>query len=862
VRGPLFFLAVVAFAASGDDHFENRVRPLLVERCLTCHGTGAASGLQLDSRASILKGGRRGPAAIPGNPTESLMMQAVRHSHATLRMPPDKPLSAPEIAALDTWIRDGARWPDAAPVARTSARLWSAEPLPPVSGSIDSHVRAALQTKGIQPNPRAGRHTLLRRLYADLTGVPPTPAEASQFLNDRSPGAVAALVDRLLASPRFGERWGRHWLDVARFGEDDFTGTQPKPYSNAWRFRDWVIQAFNDDLPYDRFVTAQLAADLLPGDNSKLIGGLGLFGLGPWYYGITQPPQARADERHDRVDMVTRGFLGLTAACARCHDHKYDPIPQRDYYALAGVFASSEYKEYPLAPAVDVAAYNAAQKRIKAIEKEIEQFLSAQREQLALIFARQTAAFLLQQPGLDPGIEKQWKEYLAKPEEDHPFLQPWLAATTPAEKEAAARGFQQTLLDVIDQKRVIDDANRQAVIRGVNFNVKRRKIILPFNYDSDADFNPGSDVPTQSLDRERFQLWHKFIGRTGAVCRLEGDEVEKRLTGEWKRHLENLRAELRREKESAPKPYGYFHGLAEHEEPIDLPLNRRGNPTDLGPVVPRQFLSCLSGGNPVSLNEGSGRLQLATTIVSHPIAARVMANRVWAWLFGAGVVRTPSNFGLMGERPANRALLDYIAARFRQQRFSVKALIREILLSETYLASSANVGAGAKIDPDNRLFWRANRKRLDAEAIRDSILAASAELDTSMFGESAELSDTNLRRTVYVKVGRYQQNETLALFDFPSTSVHVEQRGVTNVPLQKLFFLNSSFMRLRAEALARRLEKESPAATARIAAAYDLLFHRRPSPAEDKAAAAFLATNGWPQYTQVLLSSNEFLYVD
>jgi hypothetical protein len=855
-------LAVAAFAAPGDEHFEIRIRPLLVERCLPCHGASAASGLQLDSRPGLLKGGKRGPAAVPGNPADSLLLQAVRHSHTTLRMPPDKPLTAVEVSALETWIRDGAPWPAAAAAPRASARLWSAEPLPPVTGSIDTRVRAALQAKGIPANPRADRRTILRRLYADLTGIPPTPAEAAQFLNDRSTGAVANLVDKLLASPRFGERWGRHWLDVARFGEDDFTGTQPKPYPNAWRYRDWVIQSFNDDLPYDQFVTAQLAADLLPGDNAKLIGGLGLFGLGPWYYGITQPPQARADERHDRVDMVTRGFLGLTAACARCHDHKYDPISQRDYYAIAGVFASSEYKEYPLAPAAEVAAYDAAQKRIKTIEKEIEQFLSAQREQLALIFARQSAAFLLEQPGVDPGIAKQWKEYLAKPEEDHPFLQPWLRATTAPAKEAAASDFQQTLLNVIEQKRQIDDANRQAVIRGVNFNVKRRKIILPFNYDSDADFNPGSDVPTQSLDRERFQLWHKFIGRSGAVYRLEGDEVEKRLTGEWKRHLDNLRAELKREKESAPKPYGYFHGLGEHEEPVDLPLNRRGNPTDLGPVVPRQFLPCLSGSSPAPLSEGSGRLQLARAIVDHPIAARVMANRIWAWLFGSGVVRTPSNFGLMGERPANRALLDYLAARFRQQRFSVKALIREIVLSEAYLQSSASAGAGATLDPDNRLFWRANRRRLDAEAIRDSILAASGELDASMFGESAELADNNLRRTVYVKVGRYQQNETLALFDFPSTSVHVEQRGVTNVPLQKLFFLNSGFIRLRAEALAARLEKQAPAASDRISAAYNLLFHRSPSATERTAAMGFLSNDTWPRYAQVLLSSNEFLYVD
>jgi cytochrome c553 len=840
-------------AAAADDFFETRVRPVLMGRCAACHGENAASGLRVDSRAALLKGGKRGAAIVAGDPGASLLLEAVRGTHATLRMPPAGPLAAGEVAALETWIRDGAVWPAGGSTGSTgSAVLWSAEPLRAPDGSIDTHVRAALAARKIVPNPRADRRTLLRRLYQDLVGLPPGRAEAAAFLES---GDVAGLVDRLLASPQFGERWGRHWLDVARFGEDDFTGTQPRPYPNAWRYRDWVIQAFNADMPYDVFVKAQIAADLQPGDNTKLLPGLGLFGLGPWYYGITQPPQARADERHDRVDMVTRGFLGLTAACARCHDHKYDPIPQKDYYALAGVFASSEYKRYPLGTAEEVAAYDAAQKRIKGLEKEIDQFLARQKDELALIFARQAAAFLMAAPGVDGDIAKRFQVYLAKPEEDHPYLKAWQAARS----SEAALAFQAVLLDVIERKRVIDEANRQAVIRGTNPFAKRRKIILPFNYDSEADFNPGAEVVTQSLDRERYQLWQKFIGGNEAVLRLDNAGVEKRLNGEWKRHLDNLRAELEREKKAAPPEYGYFHGLTEHEEPIDLALNRRGNPVDLGEVVPRRFLSALA---PEELRNGSGRLQLASAITASPLAARVMANRIWGWLMGAGVVRTPSNFGRMGDRPANRELLEYLAARFRKSGYSVKSLIREIALSETYLASSAVSEAGGRIDPDNRLFWRANRKRLDAEAIRDSVLAASGELDGRMFGDSAELSDTNLRRTVYVRVGRYQQNETLALFDFPSTSIHVEQRGVTNVPLQKLFFLNSSFLRLRAEALAARAECLASAEKDRVAAIYQLLFQRGPEEKELAAAARFLREADWVQYAQVLLSSNEFLYVD
>ena len=830
---------LLSVAAIGSDFFETRVRPVLVDRCGACHGENAASGLRVDSLAGLLKGGKRGPAIVVGDPEASLLMRAVRRSD--LQMPPAGPLDVGEIAALETWIRDGAVWPSA--VVGGPRKLWAAEPLRPVSGSIDSHARAGF---AFPPNPRADRRALLRRIYADLVGLP--PPLSSPFL---ATGDVGALVDSLLASPQFGERWGRHWLDVARFGEDDFTGTQPRPYPNAWRYRDWVIQQFNRDLPYDVFVKAQIAGDLLK--DPSLIGGLGLFGLGPWYYGITQPPQARADERHDRVDMVTRGFLGLTAACARCHDHKYDPIPQTDYYALAGVFASSAYKEFPLASSGDVALYDAGQKRVKGLEKEIEQFLTAQREQLALIYARQAAAFLSGGPGLDADIAAKLSAYLKKPEEDHPFLKDW-QASKPA---LAARAFQETLLDVIEKKRVMDEENRQAVIRGTNPFAKRRKVILPFNYDSEADFNPGADVVTQSLDRERYQLWQKFIGQKDAVFRLEGEAVASRLTGEFKRHLLGLRTELAVARKALPPAYGYFHGMGEHEEPIDLPLNKRGNPLDLGDAVPRRFLSCLE---PVSLRAGSGRLELASAIVASPLAARVMANRIWGWLFGAGIVRTPSNFGLIGDRPGNRELFEYLAARFAAGRFSVKALIREIVLSETYLASSLASAEGTRADPDNRLFWRANRKRLDAEAIRDSILFASGELSLQLGGESADLAD--LRRTVYVRVGRYQQNETLALFDFPSTSIHVEQRGVTNVPLQKLFFLNSAFLRLRAEALAARLECMAVSERERVIAAYGLLLQRAPSEREFAAASSFLAAADWAQYAQVLLSSNEFLYVD
>ena len=317
-----------AFAGTVLEDFEQKVRPVLAKHCYACHTATKTGGLRLDSKEALLAGGKSGPAVVPGNVAASLLIQAVRQQ-GTLKMPPGSKLDDAAIADLEGWVRAGAPWPVALPSQGGS--LWSAGPLTkPKSESIDEAVARGLVAKGLTANPIADKRTLLRRLSFDLIGLPPTPEEMDSFLADTSPIAMEQVVDRLLSSPHFGERWARHWLDVARFGEDDFTGTAVKPYPNAWRFRDWVVDAFNRDMPYDRFLQAQIAADLMPGDNSSYIGGLGLFGLGPWYFGISQPAQARADERNDRIDVVTRGMLGLTVACARCHDHKYDPIPTKD----------------------------------------------------------------------------------------------------------------------------------------------------------------------------------------------------------------------------------------------------------------------------------------------------------------------------------------------------------------------------------------------------------------------------------------------------------------------------------------------------------------------------------------------------
>jgi len=888
LRMRLFPLACAALGAFGQpntaEYFENQVRPVLAEKCYSCHAEMNTAGLRVDSREALLKGGNRGAALVPGDAEKSLLVQVLRHTHDRVRMPPQGKLPLAQVEAIADWVRAGAYWPPKETAAlRKSAEPeptpeqknhWAFGPLrPPPGASLDSLVRARLRKEGLTPNPPAPREVLIRRLSYDLTGLPPSPEEVARYATDPRPDATARLVDRLLASPHFGERWGRHWLDVARYGEDDYTGTQPKPYANAWRYRDWVVNAFNRDLPYDRFVKAQIAGDLLP-EGERDVGGLGLFGLGPWYYGIAQPVQARADERHDRVDMVTRGFLGLTVACARCHDHKYDPVSMQDYYGLAGVFASTKYQEYPLAPPEQVAEYNAAQHRIQRAEKALDEFRDRQSEQLAEILARQAARYLLAtaettaqdaaetaaRRNLDRELLERWIALAAK--QDQPLLTPWQKASA-ADRERLAAEFQDQLLRILEDKKALDEENRILVAKAKPPRTAgRRRTILPGNYDSEDDFNPGADVPTRSLERDRYVLWRALFAPKDGVLRFDGDKIERFLHGEWRTHLDQLKREVEEARKASPPAYPYVMGVAEHEQPIDLNLNVRGNPQELGEIVPRRFLAVLGKAD---LRQGSGRRQLAEAVVAQPLAARVMANRIWLHLFGAGLVRTPSNFGFTGDRPAHPELLEYVAARLVAARWSMKQLIREIVLSETYQASSEPHAENARRDPDNRLWWRANRRRLDAEALRDSLLAAAGRLDGAVGGPSAELDDKLLRRSIYARVGRFRQEPTLALFDFPSASITNEQRVVTNVPLQRLFFLNSEFVMAQADALAGRLAGAGPDPEARVREAYRLLFGRAPAAEELRLGKAFAAEAGpeaWSQYAQVLFSSNEFSYLD
>ncbi len=827
-----------ALAAAGKDaaFFESRIRPLLAKHCYSCHGQTEMAGLRMDSRERIVRGGKSGPALIPGKAEESLLLQAVEHRHAKLKMPPGRKLGEKEIADLREWVTAGAVWPEERGEADGKA-LWSLRPVrKPAGGSIDGLVQARLKAEGLEQGRMADRRTLLRRATLDLTGLPPTPEEMRAFLADESAGAFAKVVDRLLASPRYGERWARHWLDVARYSDGAQGARDDDPYPNAFRYRDWVIEALNADLPYNEFVKAQIAGDLLPG--GKHLAALGFQTIG--------------ESDNDRVDVTTRAFLGFTVGCAQCHDHKFDPIPTKDYYSLLGVFKSSKVDEHPLVAAEVVKKYKDAKKAVAAKQEELNLFLESQTKLVADVLASRTADYLMAAHAgkggeeLDAETLGRWKKYLASAKKDHPFFAPWFGR----EGRQAAETMQAAVREVMAEKKALDDRN-YVKLGGLEGMKDTGKVV---------------DTLVEALPIERFYFWRDMASRPykvedlnfgGGVYYYGPKDVERFLEPRTKAYLATLRAELKALQAAVPEAYPFYHVLRDVEKPANTKVAIRGNAENLGEEAPRRFLSALCEGEPEPFAKGSGRLELAEAIASpaNPLTARVMANRVWAWHFGEGLVRTTSNFGQLGERPANPELLDYLAARLMEGNWSLKALHREILLSRTYQLSSEAVGEGAKKDPDNRLLWRANvTERLDAEALRDSILAVAGTLDLTMGGAAKPFADGFTRRAIYGTVSRSKPDRTMALFDFPDPNAHSEQRIVTVGPMQRLFFMNSPFVAAQAKALGARM------AAMGIGPAYELLYGRPATAEEIRLGEEFVGGDAgrWAQYAQVLLAAAEF----
>ena len=736
------------------------------------------------------------------------------------------------------------------------------------SGALDHFVLTKLRENGMQPARRAGRRTLIRRVTLDLTGLPPTPGEVDAFVAADSPGAYRRLVERVLASPRFGERWGRHWLDVARYADTKgyLAGNQARLFTHSYTYRDYVIDAFNADLPYDRFIIEQVAADKLElGDDKQPLAAMGFLTLGRRF--LNNPH----DIIDDRIDVVTRGMMGLTVSCARCHDHKYDPIPIADYYSLYGVFASShEPGDKPfISDAIDPIERVAFEEERKRREDKLNNYKREQyarvREQVKeqtgdYVWAAHRAAKLpagkvdelARKAKLDPELTRRWMRHLAKRSESgDPVFAAWFALTKldaePFGEQAKAVLGGEPLANVHPAVRaaLAEAGSLEAAAKSLGQLLYKAKSGQPklreavHSDDSPAKLSDG-DV-NRVMDVE---------GRQGIRSRKRKfDELEGEHPGAPNRAMV----------------------LLDNASPHDPRIFRRGNPGMKGDAVPRRFIAALSQGERKPFMGGSGRLEMAEAIADpgNPLTARVMANRVWQRLFGSGLVITPSDFGVRAEPPSHPALLDFLAADFIENGWSVKALIRGIVTSSTYQQGETVHPQYAERDPGNRLLWQMNRKRLDFEAMRDSVLSVSGNLDLKQGGRSVRIANKpDARcRTVYGFVNRQNLPNLFRTFDFAGPDTTCPQRFTTTVPQQALYLLNSPFIETQAKRLGARSSVASADDEERIRVIYHLAYQREPSAGELALAKRFVdefvpSAAAWERLGQALLVSNEMMFVD
>ncbi len=1104
----LLLVAASANAASPDDFFEKEVRPILVERCGKCHGDDKPKGgLRLTSRALLMAGGDGGPAAIEGKPDESPLVAAVRYQEEP-KMPPKGKLPESEIDVLTRWVAMGLPWPESPsatpavaappgtpyPITDEQRRFWSFQPIrdpkPPAvkdaawpRGAIDQFLLAAMETQGLQPAEPADKRTLLRRATFDLIGLPPTPEEVDAFLADETPDAFATVVERLLASPRYGERWGRHWLDVVRYADSrDSRGVGgADDISEAWRYRDWVVSAFNRDLPYDRFLRDQLAGDLLPAEkpgavNAEGLVATGLLTIGEWGTGDADKEKMMTDIVDDQVDVVGRAVLGLTIACARCHDHKFDPIPTADYYGLAGIFfsthilpdpgaktAGSPMLRTPLLPASQVEEINSYKGRLAAREQALRAAVEAKvtahaRSQLPETGRSLLAAWDDQHRAADPSPSsrslaaiaasrglaeptlRRWVEYLGAGDEGRTMDQPvngvngvagvlsWrgvpdcpnlMVNTTgqeaaiqtfklpprsvsvhPGPKSAASISWTSPMAGAVVIRGMLADADpvggdgitwafshRRAAgsrsrtlaegelanggsqplesgrggdtLRGlvvVEGDVLRLDVMPKGEYTCDMTtvaltINPvhGEDAwdlagdlvpdplaggkgnphadhlghpavwrfaevdrtgPSRPVDsalaawdsavaevasggKDRTTLEDAAKAVQAAIDRAPDSPLARELTSnrgpftikpeelpaEDQAALKTLRDEYETLKASPPPPVPLALAAQEggvprsaHEGIHDARIHVRGNYQRLGETVPRHFPRIVAGDDPPPITVGSGRLDLARWVCApgNPLTARVMANRLWQYHFGEGIVRTPSNFGKLGVPPTDPDLLDFLASRFVEGGWSVKAMHRAIMRSAAYQQSSRPTAEALKLDPENHRFGRMNRRRLESEAIRDGLLAVAGRLDPAMGGVAYQ-DFAVPRRTLYLMTIRSDRSSFGPLFDAADSTAMVDRRTNSTVAPQSLFLLNHAFAWEQAKALAVRLAAEAPGGEdARIQRAYRLLYGRAPEAQEVAVGRATLSKlreagpedRAWAAYCQVLLCANEFVYVD
>ena len=840
------------------DHFEKKVRPVLLEQCGKCHGTDpkkVKGGLKVLSRADLLTGGEAGPAVVPGSPEKSLLVQVIKYD-GEMKMPPKGKMRDADIAAITEWVKAGAPWPDSGSATTTTPKptgplfteeqkqFWAYQPVKPPTpdATIDSLHQAKLTAAGLKPAAPADKRTLIRRVTYDLTGLPPTPEEIDAFEKDSSPDAYSKVVNRLLDSSAYGERWGRHWLDVARYADSNGLD-ENTAFGNAWKYRDYVIRSFNADKPYDTFLKEQIAGDLLPPTDSEQVRKDRLTALGYLAIGaklLAEPDKQKMliDIADEQLDTLGKGVMGLTLGCARCHDHKFDPLPTRDYYSLLGIFTSTRTMQ-----------------GLGTVAKAFERPLG-EPEKPDVAAARKK---------LD-GVRKQMRDLDKK-----------IAAEKDADKKKELTAKKDKLTaDTLELEKLVPDVRLERLRTEVR--------------DIEAKF--GKTKETEKAKREELH-----------------NEAEKR------------RAEIKVLEKSVVPP-DFALGVEEGSaggygtQPRNIYVQIRGNYVSPGEEAPAQFLRIIAGEkaanfvstapNPAdklepaktrfgSTRSASGRLELANWLTDgkHPLTARVFVNRVWQHHFGEGIVRSVDNFGKLGDRPTHPELLDWLAHEFVTHGWSVKHLHRVILLSAAYRQAGTHDAKSALADPDNRLLWRFPRQRLEAEAIRDGILAVAGTLDrtpggtlletknfeyvtTDQSGNKAKYDTT--RRSVYLPVIRNNVFAFFQTFDFPDPSTMSGKRVSTVVAPQALYLLNSPFVRTQAKAFAERILKAESDDAARVALAYRLAFGRPATAEEVTQSLGFVKdfegsltaendaptrkAKAWAGLCQAIFASNEFVYVE
>jgi hypothetical protein len=922
--------SLVAFAAPAADPklpspeqidlFEKKVRPILAEHCFQCHGPKKQqAGLRLDSRAALLKGSDNGPVVEPGAPEKSLLIEAIRQTGAAKKMPPKSKLKDDAIEALTAWIKMGVPWPETATARHDPdawKRHWAFQSVkridPPVlqglgvpawpRNAVDHFILAKLQAKGLTPSPAADRRTLIRRLYFDLIGLPPSPEEIDKALSDSSAEWYEKLVDKLLASPHYGERWGRHWLDVARYADTKgyiVFGEDPA-FPWAYTYRDYVVRAFNEDLPYDRFILEQLAADRLPlGADKRALTALGFITLGGRF--MSNPH----DILDDRIDVVSRGLMGLTVSCARCHDHKFDPIPSKDYYSLYGVFASSVEPIVPplFAEPPPTAEYAAFDKELRIREKRLTDFVQVKHAALVrsarlragdyLLAAHTTRdhpdaedfMFVAESGDLNPRMVHRWQVFLERTRKQHdPIFAPWHAFAALPEKEFAAKASALSAqLASPDPARPLNPLVVAAFVEPPKSmaEVARRYGELFQHTEQLWDEHLaiaeelGIEPPKTLSDPAREELRQFLYGPAMPPqfplspfgdLDLLADRASQGVHSKLRKELEEWRVK-------GPGAPPRANTLEDTPVPFNAYVFLRGNPSNRGEAVRRQFLgfpSALSGQPRKVFAEGSGRLELAKAIADrdNPLTARVLVNRVWMHHFNSPLVATPGDFGTRSEPPAQPELLDYLAAYFVDHGWSIKQLHRLILLSAAYQQASADRPDCQRVDPENALVWKMNRRRLDFEALRDSLLAVAGTLDRTVGGPPVKdiVSPNAKRRTLYGFLDRQTVPGLYRTFDFPSPDATAPKRDNTTVAPQALFLMNHPFALQAAKKTVQRPEVANEKETDhKLARLYRVIYGREPTPRERALAQEYLTetgSSGWERLAQALLMANEFVFVD